>query len=397
MKRIFLPVLILIAGVGIGAAIIATGPELQQQAPPSTAPLVRSWAARAETVRMSSRAHGTVLPRTESELIPEVAGRITRISDAMVSGGFFKQGDELFQIETLDYAVALEQARAALASAQSELAIARRAHARQQDLAKKQSTSESLRDDALNRLRIAQASLREANARIARAERDLERTTVTAPYDGRVRSERVDVGQFVNRGASVAMLYATDYAEVRLPVHDEELAYLDLQLDGIGADFDSQPAVVLSAQFAGDQHSWEGRIVRTEGEIDPQTRMITLVARIDAPYETEAGKPPLAVGLFVAAEILGREVENVFVLPRSAIQANDQVYVIKPDQTIEFREIEILRVVDEDVYVVGGFEAGETLCLSTLANAIEGMSVRPVKPTLIGERSSPASQGSDDS
>ncbi|NKB99083.1 MAG: efflux RND transporter periplasmic adaptor subunit [Pseudomonadales bacterium] len=385
MKRIILPIVILIVGVGIAAGIVATGPELKQQPPGSSAPLVRTWVASPQTVQMSSRTHGTVLPRTESELIPEVSGRITMISDSMVSGGFFKEGDELFQVETLDYAVALEQARASLASARSELSIAKRAHARQIDLARKQSTSESLRDDALNRLRIAEASLREAKARIARAERDLERTTITAPYDGRVRTERVDVGQFVNRGASVAMLYATDYAEVRLPVHDEELAYLDLQLDGLEPELESEPIAMLSAQFAGKEHTWAGKIVRTEGEIDPQTRMINLVAQVDAPYEPMAGRPPLAVGLFVEAEIHGREVHGIFVLPRSALQANSQVYVVTADRTIEFRDVEILRVVDEDVYVSSGFQQGETICLSTVSNAVEGMSVRPMEPTMIGD------------
>ena len=389
MKRVLLPIAILAVGFVLAGGIIATGPELQQQAPPDTAPLVRTWVAAPQTVQLASRAHGTVLPRTESDLIPEVSGRVTTISEAMVSGGFFAEGDVLFEIEKLDYELAREQARAALASATSELSIARRAHARQIDLAKKQSTSESLRDDALNRLRIAEASIREARARLARAERDLERTTVRAPYDGRVRTERVDVGQFVNRGTSVAMLYATDYAEVRLPVHDEELAFLDLQLDGLDMDQGTQPLVMLSSEFAGKTHAWEGRIVRTEGEIDPQTRMITLVAQVDAPYENDRGQPPLAVGLFVEAEIMGREEHNVFVLPRAALQANDQVYVVSGDRTIEFRDVEILRIVEEDVYVTGGFEAGELVCLSTISNAIEGMSVRPVESNLIGQAGEP--------
>ena len=384
IKRFLMPIAIFVGGIALAAVIIVTGPELQQQAPPDNAPLVRTWVASERPVRMTSVTHGTVLPRTESELVPEVAGRVTAISDTMVSGGFFKKGDVLLEIETLDYEVALEQARARLASSTSELTIARRAHARQLDLAKKQSTSESLRDDALNRLRIAEASLREANARLQRAERDLARTRVRAPYDGRVRSERVDVGQFVNRGTSVAMLYATDYAEVRLPVHDEELAYLNLPLDGVVGGRGFGPPVHLRAEFAGQEHMWEGRIVRTEGELDPQTRMINLVAQVDRPYETTEGRPPLTVGLFVEAEIIGREIWGVFVLPRSAIQANQQIYVISPDDTIEFRDIEILRTVDEEVYVSAGIRPGELISLSTIENAIDGMRVRPVAEAPVG-------------
>ncbi len=378
MKRVLLPIIILVAGFGLAALIIATGPTLEQKAPPPSSPLVRTWIAEPQTVRMSTIAHGTVLPRTESELVPEVSGRITKISPAMVSGGFFKAGDILIEIEALDYEVALEQARAGMVSAQSELTSAKRAYARQLDLARKQSTSESLRDDALNRLKFAEASLREAKARLSRAQRDLDRTKIRAPYDGRVRTERVDVGQFVTRGASVATLYATDYAEVRLPVHDEELAFLNLPLDGLAQIEENQATAILRAKFAGKQHTWEGKIVRTEGELDPQTRMIHIVAQVDAPYENKGGRPPLAVGLFVEAEVLGKKVDNVFVLPRSAIQANEQVYVIRPDKTLQFRDVTILRTVKDAVYVADGINSGETVCLSTVSNAVQGMSVRPV-------------------
>ncbi len=379
MKRIILPIVILLAGFGLAALIVATGPTLESQAPPPSSPLVRTWVAEAQAVRLATRAHGTVLPRTESELVPEVAGRIVRISPAMVSGGFFKANDVLFEIDPLDYELALEQARAGVASASSEFQNAQRAHTRQQDLAQRQSTSESLRDEALNRLHVARAGLRQAQAQLARAERDLARTQVRAPYDGRVRTERVDVGQFVNRGASVATIYAIDYAEVRLPVHDEELAYLDLALDqGMS---EQRPTALLRAAFAGQEHSWEGTIVRTEGELDPQTRMINLVARVDAPYETIGDRPPLAVGLFVEAAIQGPMVNNVFVLPRSALQNNDQLYVVREDNTLEFRNAEILRIVEEDVYVTGGLTAGDVVVLSTVTNAVPGMAVRPVRPT----------------
>ena len=378
IRQFLLPIVIVIGGFGLAAAIIATGPTLEQLPPPSNAPLVRTWKASSQTVRMSSITHGSVLPRTESELIPEVSGRVTNMSQSLVSGGFFKKGDLLLEIDPLDYEVALEQARAALASAQSELANAGKAHDRQQDLAKKQSTSESQRDDAHNRLQIAQATLREVRARISRAERDLARTRIIAPFEGRVRSERVDVGQFVTRGAPIASLYSTDFAEVRLPIHDEELAFLQLPLNGISDENTPEPKVILRTKFAGKHHEWEGTIVRTEGELDPQTRMINVIAQVEAPYKTSGDRPPLAVGLFVEAEILGRVINNVYIIPRSALQANKQVYIIDGDNKLVFREVDILRIVNEDVYIQGGFETGETICLSTINNAIQGMTVRPV-------------------
>lgn len=376
MKRVILPIVILIVGFGLAGLIIATGPTLEQQAPPDNAPLVRVWNASPQTVQLKITAHGSVLPRTESDLVPEVAGRVTRISPNLVSGGFFKEGEVLLQIDPLDYELAVEQANAALASARSELASAERAHARQIDLAKRNLTSETQTDDALNRMRAAQARLKETRAGLQRARRDLARTQLTAPYDGRVRTETVDVGQFVSRGAPVAKLYATDLAEVRLPVPDDELAYLDLPLDGLHAETALRPKVLLHATFAGQRHTWQGEVVRTEGEIDPQTRMINVIAQVAQPYVTVGTRPPLAVGLFVEAEIMGEQVDQVYVLPRSAIQANNQVYVVNADNTLEFRDVDILRIVAEDVYITGGFRSGEKLSLSTVNNAIQGMRVR---------------------
>ncbi len=380
MRKILLPIAIVIAGFALAAGIVATGPRLEQQPPPPDAPLVRSWLAASQTVQMTAIAHGTVSPRTESELIPEVSGRVVELSPSMVSGGFFKANEVLFRVDPLDYELALEQARAALASAESELINARKGHIRQTDLARRQSTSASQQDDALNRLKVGEANIREVKARIEKATRDLARTEVRAPYEGRVRSERVDVGQFVSRGISVANLYATDYAEVRLPIQDSELAYLDLPLGNGGSMDRNEPVAELRASFGGNLHTWVGKIVRTEGELDPQTRMLHVIAQVQSPYLQIQNKPPLAVGLFVEAEIIGRHVDNVFVIPRSALQSGNQVYVINQDNRLEFRNVNILRFVDEHIYITSGFEQGETICISTLTNAIEGMSVRPTVP-----------------
>jgi RND family efflux transporter MFP subunit len=381
LKKFLLPTGLVIGGIGLAAAIIATGPTLEQLPPPPNEPVVRTWEAHTETVRMSSFTHGSVVPRTESELIPEVSGRVINISKALNSGGFFSKGDMLLEIDSLDYEVALEQARAAVASAESEFANARKAHERQLDLASKQSTSESQRDDALNRMQFAQASLREAHARVSKAQRDLERTRLVAPFQGRVRSERVDIGQFVSRGTPVASLYSTDFAEVRLPLNDEELAFLELPLGGVSDPDAALPTAILRARFGGRDHQWESTIVRTEGELDPQTRMVNVIAQVEAPYDTEGDRPPLAIGLFVEAEIIGRTRHDIFVLPRSAMQANKQIYIVNEDNKLQFRNVDILRAVGEDLYIVGGIAPGETVSLSTVSNAIEGMAVRPLADT----------------
>lgn len=362
----------------MAAVLLATGPELSPQPVESLTPLVRVQVVALEDVELSSLTHGTVAPRTESELVAEVAGRVISVNPNLVSGGFFAAGEELLQIDPLDYELALEQARASIAQAESDLANARRNAGRLDSLSERQLTSESQQDDAANRMRIAEATLRSSQAQLARAERDLARTRFLAPYEGRVRSEQVDIGQFVNRGNTVATLYATDYAEVRLPINDEELSILDLQLSPATGGEPTLPniRVTLTARFGGKEHHWPAQIVRTEGELDPQTRMINLVARVDAPYAPSSGRAPLAVGLFVDAQIHGRLARDVAVLPRSAVRHNDQVLVVDNDNRLHFRAVTVMRTVGELAYISTGLAAGDRVCISPLDNALEGMAVR---------------------
>ncbi|MFP6806742.1 MAG: efflux RND transporter periplasmic adaptor subunit [Pseudomonadales bacterium] len=376
MSRYY-PIFIILFGFGLAGVLIVTGPEVEPRSPVILPPLVRAMDVELSTIQLRTKTHGTVVPRTETELTPEVSGRVLEVSEVMVSGGFFTQGQELLRIDPLDYDVALEEARARLARAQSELSNAKKAHARQIELAEKQSTSASQKDDALNRLRIAQATLREAGAKLLRAKRDIIRTRVVAPYDGRVRSEKVDVGQFVNRGVSIATIYATDFAEVRLPIQDEELAYLDLPLgfsrnDDIGVPL----KVILRAKFAGKIHEWFGTVVRTEGELDPQTRMVNVIASVPDPYAQTGLKPPLSIGLFVDAEIIGLSLDNIVVLPRSAVYSESQVYVVDGDNRLRIRKVEILRIVEDDVFISGGLNSGDRVCISVLEIAVEGMKIR---------------------
>ncbi|MCB1643809.1 MAG: efflux RND transporter periplasmic adaptor subunit [Pseudomonadales bacterium] len=383
MKKIVMPLLIVVAGFGIAALLIATGPRLEPRAPEQLAPAVRTQQVQPETVTMTVSAHGTVKPRTETELVPEVSGRVTAVSDAMVSGGFFSKGQLLLSIEKLDYQSAVDQARAGLARAGSEHENAKKNYERLLDLQKKQLASNAQVDDAMNRFKIATASLAESRSRLLKAERDLERTSIYAPWDGRVRSERVDVGQFVSRGVAIASLYATDYAEVSLPVHDEELAFLDLDL-GSGQAGNTGIPVTLSADFGGERAHWQGYIVRTEGELDPQTRMLNLIARVDAPYSSQAGQPPLAVGMFVSASITGHRFDDIVALPRPTLRGS-QVLIVDQQQRLRFRPVEVLRVEGETAYIRSGLNRGDQVCLSPIDNVIDGMPVRPVPGVAEGQ------------
>ena len=382
-----LPLKILGAAVLVVAVLYVARRTPEDRVLQNAAPLVRITLAEPVTYRFSVTAHGSVSPRTESDLIPQVSGELLWVSPSLVAGGFFESGDVLARIDQADYRVDRETARASVARAESEYGRAKKELERQRLLANRSVASESRIDDAENNFSVAEATLREAQARLERASRNLSRTELKAPYRGRVRNKQVDVGEFVTRGASIAKLYAVDFAEVRLPVPDRELAYLDVplvpQIRDDGAQTTPAPGsrVVLSAEFAGRDHLWEATLVRTEGELDPRSRMVHLVARVSDPYGLEANPEmprttPLAVGLFVKAEIEGHSVDRAFVVPRDALRPEDQVYVVDAENRLHFRDVEVLRTERENVILGVGLEEGDRVCTSPLEAVIDGMEVR---------------------
>jgi len=388
--KLWLPLGILAVGAAGVWLLRANRPEVEVRERPDAAPLVRVLEVDPQTHRYVVRSQGTVAPRTESELVPQVAGEVEWISPSLASGGFFEEGDPLVRIEASDYEVERQSARAAVARARSEHERAETDLARQRALLERGVASQARIDDAENAWRVADAVLREARARLARAERDLARTLLAAPFEGRVRSERVDVGQFVSRGESIATIYAVDRAEVVLPVPDRELAYLDVPLGRVATPVEGAealgPAVTLRAEFAGRAHAWQGSVVRTEGEIDARSRMVNLVAQVQDPYRLHAdgGGAPLAVGLFVSAEIAGRTVEDVYVLPREALRLGDpldpdarsQVHLVEADGTLRIRPVEVLRSEREHVVIGGGLAPGDRVSLSPMQAVVDGMRVR---------------------
>lgn len=376
-RQNLIAIAVALSGIALAAFIAVTGPDIEMGEERQRIPAVPTMRVVTETVRMTVTSHGTVVPGTESDLVAEVPGRIVAVSPSMVAGGFFARHDMLARIESVDYEAGLEDAAAQLASARSELASAEKYFGRQRELAERKSISESQYDEAVNRLAVAKAALRRVVIGKARAERDLERTRLVAPYDGRVRTERIAVGQFVQRGDVLASLYSIESAEVPLPVRDEDLAFLPLSLAGSAGGVGPRARVLLRARFVGAEREWEGSIVRTEGELDATTRMVNLIARVDAPYG-RSDAPPLVAGLFVQATILGHRYDGIATIPRSALQADERVYVVGDDNRLDFRAVDILRVAGDTAWVRGGLRDGEVICTEKWRDAIDGQLVRPI-------------------
>lgn len=376
-RRVWLTLALLAAGVLGAVLLLATSPKTETHQSEAPAPLVRVVEVEPHPLRLSVRTHGNVTPRSESDLVPEVSGTVIWTSPALATGGFFEEGEVLLRIDPADVQLTLEKARAAFARAESQRALAAKELERLRGLAAQNIASAARLDDVANADRVAEAALREARAQLQSAERDLARTEIHAPYTGRVRSESVDVGQFVSRGAPIAHLFAVDYAEIRLPVPDADLAHLELPAYYRGEQGVRGPEVTLRAELAGARRTWTGYVVRTEGEIDPHTRMLHLVARVDDPYARKSSdRTPLPLNLFVDAEIAGRAVESAVVLPRAALRDATHVLVVDAENRLQHREVEVLRASQDEVVIEAGLAAGERVCISPLDTVVDGMRVR---------------------
>ena len=380
LLKFILPLLVLVLGIFAVNKMIAMRPVVETREPQLPAPLVRVIEVQPQNFRFTVRAQGNVVPRTETTVVPEVSGRVVYVYPSLAVGGFFEAGTTLLKIDPRDYELALAGARAEVARAQVTLEIEKA----QAEVALKEwkSLGQGEASPLLRRepqLAQARAVLDSARASLEQMRRNLEKTEIKAPFAGRVRQKNVDIGQFVTVGAPVATIYSVDFAEVRLPLPDEELAYLNLPLSYRGdQDERKGPGVVLRATFGGKEYSWRGRIVRTEGTIDPQTRMLHAVAQVENPYGRggNPGRPPLAVGMFVEAEIKGKLSRNVFVLPRSALRGKDQVMIVDSEQRLRFRPISVLGADREQMVVDSGLESGELVSLASLDTVVDGMKVR---------------------
>ena len=379
--KILLPIIVLIIGM-LGAFALVKSREVVQPKPAEVPPpLVRVQSVYFTDFQLIIPAQGTVAPRTQTTLISQVAGQIIDVSPAFANGGFFEKDDVLLTIDPRDYEVAVAQSQVQVAQAKLRLAREEEESAIARDEWKRLGNGEPT-DLVLRKPQIdeARATIAAAEGALMRANLNLERTQIRAPYPGRVRTKNADVGQFANPGSPLGQIYAIDYAEVRLPVSDDQLAYLDLPLSfRNNPHHNSGPDVRFHATFAGREHTYMGRIVRVEGEIDARSGMIALVGRVDNPYrQRDSNTPPLSVGMFVTAEILGHRAENVVIIPRAALREKNRVLVVTGNR-LYYRTIDILRADAEKVVVKSGLKSGEQLCVSPLDTVVDGMRVRTVR------------------
>lgn len=368
-KRQWTWVLLVLAVAAGAAALLSmarTAPEKKTESRP--APLVQLQQPQLTDLQYQVSSQGTVQAKTETSLVSEVSGKITKIADVFVAGGFFEKGDLLIQVEQSDYKTAVKAAEANLAAAKAALEEEKaRARVAERDWLNYTAGKAPALGLRKPQLASALAKVQSAEADLERAVRDLNRTEIRAPYDGMVRSRNANLGQFVSRGNQLGVLLDTTIAEVRLPLTLNDLADLGLH---------AAQHANLTVQLQAGNQQWPAQLVRTEGVLDEKSRVIHAVAELHDPYRREQAGDPVRFGQFVSATIAGRHAAQVLQLPRHLLKPEDLVLVADNALQLQLRKVTLDRADASYAYIKAGLQTGDQLVISPLANPLPGMQVR---------------------
>ncbi|EHR41990.1 efflux RND transporter periplasmic adaptor subunit [Alishewanella jeotgali] len=370
--KVGLPIIILISAVGLAIGLGAMRKPPAKVVEQRLPLLVNTIELAPQDLTYRIASQGTVSPKLETTLMSEVNGRIIRVAENFVAGGFFKKGDLLVQVEPADYLTAVKAAEAALAGAKAQLeeerARARVAETEWRSFTEGKAPALGLRQP---QLASALANVQSKEAELERAQRDLARTEIRAPYDGMVRSRMANLGQFISRGSQLGSILGTEVAEVRLALTDTDFGFLPQQQAQV-----QQIPVILSATIAGQPLQWQANIVRTEGVLDERSRVIYAVAEIQDPYQREGTGIPLQFGRFVQAQISGIAATQVTKVPRHLLRPGNQLLVVDAEQQLQFRQVQLSRADADFAYIGSGFEAADRLVISPVTNPLAGTQVR---------------------
>ena len=380
MKTWLISIAILASAVGGAFVMVQTRAAPTQMEREIPVLLVDAIEARREPVFFRVNTQGAVTPRTESNLVSEVSGQIVEVASNYVAGGFFRKGELLLRIDPRNYQSALKSAQANVARVQTQVAkenaLANFALDDWKTLRDLNASTGPISDLALRKPQLAEAIAESisAEAALEKAQEDLNRTSIRAPYDGMVQEKHADVGQYVNTGSQLALIFATDYAEIRLPITQRELALVDLP----SADGSSVPLpVTLTSQAGKIQHTWQGLIVRSEGVFDSASRVLYVVAQVEDPYNQSGRNGELLrIGTFVTASIQGRFGGALFTIPRHALQRGETLWIIDEQQKIYPRDVQIVSTDEEYAYVDGGLVNGDRYTITPIDQPLPGMPVR---------------------
>jgi RND family efflux transporter MFP subunit len=320
---------------------------------------------------------GTTTPITQTVLTSEVGGEVIYRSKKFSEGSSVISGEILAKIDDTDLQLQYKNALLQLASAEVQFAVQQAEAEIAQEAWDK--VGEGIPQELTTKkpqLKQAKAALEVAKAQVQSAEKKLDKTEITAPYTGRIQNINIDLGSTIIPGQPVGSMYTSNEIEVTLSVKDSDLQFLDIPMDGRKLNPDQKSIVIIKSLYKGEMQEWAGNLERVDGVIDPMTRMIKLIANFKNNF-IEQTKPILPIGLFVEAEINGKQLEDVFMIPNSALTPNDELLVLNQDDTLEIRKVKVVTKMKNHILVKEGMKAGERVVVSKLSIVTNGMLVNP--------------------
>lgn len=369
-KNLLLPVVIIAGGIAIFQALHATKPEPEKkdEVPRPLSLFVEPSRQADKTLFVEGT--GEVRARSEIDLVAQVSGRIVAMSDQFTEGNAVLPGQVLIQIDDRDYRVAVASAEARVAAAEVQLEQA----TADADVAKKLlQGAKNPTPLALKQPQVAQAraSLRAAQVELQRAKLDLERTQLSVPFEGRVKSRIAGLGQFVTPGTPLGKVFATDRVEVRVSLTDDQLHSLGKPMGYVAEDSKQAPLVTFSYEMAGENYFWNGYLQSVDAAVDNATRTVYGLAVLDMPYAQESGIP-MAVGMYVNVKIQGRDVQQATLINAAGLRAGNVVFTIE-DGRLHKHEVKVGYRDKEFVLIEQGVVPGQDVVVSPIRNPIEGM------------------------
>ena len=370
-KTVIVLFLILLT-VGIISLLYKFKPEAKKQKIPETIVRVDTVSATLSSYPTIVNANGTIEAETRGNLVAQISGEIINVSDNFKTGGSFKKGDVLIQIDQRDFRSALSQALASLSQAEANYSQ-EQANAKQAELDWQRLGNTNPAPPLVARkpqLSAAKALLDSAKAAYQNAKLNLSRTTLTAPYDGRVIDRQAVLGQYVSVGTPVAEVFATEGVEVRLPLSQDE--FNQLGLDSFSAnDQNNQYDVQLSSKIGVKDYQWQAEITRTDSTFDINTRQIDIIANVQDPFGKASGQPALKIGQFVTARIQGRVINDIFVIPNKSIREGSYLYVVRNGKLAK-QTINVLWQDDQNSLIKEGISEGELIVTTSLNSTLAG-------------------------
>ncbi len=381
--------------VALAALLISLAPEPTRTEQPPQTPFVQIGPVATGSGPVPVFGSGTVRPDAEVDIVPQVGGKVVWVEPGFQSGGRITAGQTLFRLEDIDYRHRVREAEANVAASrvaflkeQERASIARAQHAlyssRQEDVPSPNGANPlALREP---QLKAAQAALDRDEARLADANLALGRTEVTAPFDGYVQEESVDVGRIVAAGQSVARVFASDAVEIVVPLSDSDAALIPGLWSLTAGDGSRRVAARVVARFGEGSYAWRGYVDRGETSLDRQTRTIDIIVRVPDPFRAGSptdstipiggSSPPLLVGKYVEVEIDGLERDDYFLVPRAALQSGNEVWIVQDGGVVHIVPVQVLQRTGDVAYVTGDLESGQAVVTGGIRFTTEGMRVQ---------------------